>query len=69
MTRDQALKSLTIWPAYAAFEEDRRGSIEVGKWADFTVFSADIMTIPEDQILKARNVMTLINGKVVYREE
>ncbi|HEV2826592.1 MAG TPA: amidohydrolase, partial [Pyrinomonadaceae bacterium] len=46
-TREQALKMFTIWPAYAAFEETLRGSIEVGKLADFTVLSADIMKIPE----------------------
>lgn len=67
MTRDQALRALTLWPAYAAFEEQERGSISVGKWADFTILSADIMTIPEPEILKARTVMTVINGQVVYR--
>ena len=69
MTRDEALKSLTLWPAYAAFEEEQRGSIEVGKRADFTIFSADIMTVPEAEILQARNTMTVVNGRVVYREE
>jgi hypothetical protein len=65
MTRDQALKAFTLWPAYAAFEEAERGSIEVGKWADFTILDRDIMTIPEAEILKTRVVMTVINGEVV----
>ena len=66
VTREQALKMFTIWPAYAAFEEQLRGTIEVGKLADFTILSADIMTIPAPEILKTRNVMTVINGEIVY---
>lgn len=65
-TREQALKMFTIWPAFAAFEEKLRGSIEVGKLADFTILSADIMKIPEAEILKTRNVMTVIGGEIVY---
>jgi len=66
VTRAQALKMFTIWPAYAAFEEKLRGSIETGKLADLTILSADIMTIPELDILKTRCVMTVINGEIVY---
>lgn len=66
VTRDQALKMFTIWPAYAAFEDKLRGTIEVGKLADLSIFSADIMKIPEAEILKARCVMTVINGEVVF---
>src|SRR6267142_2599712 len=66
VTREQALKMFTIWPAYAAFEEGMRGSIEVGKLADLTVLSADIMKIPEMEILKTQCVMTVIGGEVVY---
>lgn len=66
VSREQALKMFTIWPAFAAFEETLRGSIEVGKLADFTVFAADIMKIPEAEILKTRCVMTVIGGEVVY---
>jgi predicted amidohydrolase YtcJ len=65
-TREQALKMFTIWPAYAAFEEKLRGSIEVGKLADFTILSADIMKIPEAEILKTRCVMTVIAGEIVF---
>jgi len=66
VTREQALKMLTIWPAHAAFEENVRGSIEVGKLADLTILSADIMRIPEMEILKTHCVMTVIGGEVVY---
>src|ERR1043166_9163707 len=66
VTREQALKMFTIWPAYAAFEEKLRGSIETGKLADLTILSADIMTIPELEILKTHCVMTVINGEIVY---
>lgn len=66
VTREQALKMFTIWPAHAAFEESLRGSIETGKLADFTVLSADIMKIPEMDILKTRCVMTVIGGEIVY---
>jgi hypothetical protein len=65
-SRDQALKMFTIWPAFAAFEEKLRGSIEVGKLADFTILSADIMKIPEMEILKTRCVMTVIGGEIVF---
>src|SRR5215471_6481714 len=66
MTREQALKSLTIWPAYAAFEEDVKGSITPGKLADFTVLSADIMKESEPEILNTKNLMTIIGGQIVY---
>src|SRR5436853_496998 len=66
VTREQALKMLTIWPAHAAFEENVRGSIEVGKLADLTILSADIMKIPEMEILKTHCMMTVIGGEVVY---
>ena len=66
VTREQALKMFTLWAAYAAFEEKLRGTIEVGKLADFTVLSADIMKIPEAEILKTHCVMTIIGGEVAY---
>ncbi len=66
LTREQAIKMFTIWAAYAAFEEGLRGSIEVGKLADFTVLSADIMKIPEAEILQTRCLMTIIGGEIVY---
>jgi predicted amidohydrolase YtcJ len=66
VTREQALKMFTIWPAFAAFEEKLRGSIEVGKLADLTMLSADIMKIPEAEILKTHCVMTVIGGEIVF---
>src|SRR5436190_1702050 len=66
VTRENALKMFTIWPAHVAFEENLRGSIEVGKLADLTVLSADIMKIPEMDILKTHCVMTVIGGEIVY---
>src|SRR6266568_3640291 len=67
VSREQALKMFTIWPAYAAFEEKDKGSIEVGKLADFTVLSQDIMKIPEPEILKTRAEMTIIGGEIVFQ--
>jgi predicted amidohydrolase YtcJ len=69
VTREQALKMFTIWPAYTAFEENLRGTIQVGKLADLTVLSADIMTIPEMDILKTRCVMTVIGGEIVFESK
>lgn len=66
MTRMQALKSYTIDAAYGAFEENIKGSITPGKLADFTIFSQDIMTVPDDQILSTKVEMTILGGKVVY---
>jgi predicted amidohydrolase YtcJ len=68
MTREQALKSYTLDGAYAEFEEDFKGSIEVGKAADFTVFDKDIMEIPENDILNAKVEMTIVGGKIVYKK-
>ncbi len=67
-TREEALKMFTLWAAYAAFEEKLRGSLEVGKLADLTVLSADIMTIPEAEILRTKCAMTVIGGEVVFGE-
>ena len=69
MTREEALRSYTIAPAYAAFEEAIKGSIEVGKLADFTVFSKDIMTIAEEELLKTKVDYTIVGGKVLYARD
>jgi predicted amidohydrolase YtcJ len=66
VSREQALKMFTVWPAYAAFEEDERGSLEPGKRADLTVLSADIMTIPPAKILETRCLMTVVDGEIAY---
>ena len=69
LTREQTLQSYTLNNAYAAFQEDMLGSIEVGKWADITVFSDDIMTVPGEQILDATIEYTIVGGKVAYQAE
>ena len=66
MTRDEALMSYTLDAAYGEFEEDVKGSIVTGKLADFTVFSKDIMQIPEDEILTTTIDMTILGGNIVY---
>jgi len=69
MTREQALRSYTLDAAYGAFEEDIKGSISVGKLADFTIYNQDIMTVAESEFLKTEIVMTIFDGKVVYEKE
>lgn len=66
VTRKQALRMFTWYPAFAAFAEARAGTIEVGKRGDFTVLDRDIMTIPAADILTTTNVLTVVGGKVVY---
>ncbi len=68
MTREQALRAYTLDAAYGAFEEKLKGSIENGKLADFTVFSQDIMTVGENDLLKTEVVMTFVGGKKVYEK-
>ena len=67
LTREQALQSYTINNAFAAFEEDLKGSIAPGKLADFTVLSKDIMTVAEDKILDAEIVYTILGGEIIYK--
>jgi len=59
---------LTIWGAYAAFQENALGSIETGKLADVVVFDKDIMTIPEDQIMSSNAVLTIVHGDIKYQK-
>ena len=66
MTREEALKSMTIWPAFAAFQESIMGSLSVGKLADFVVLDRDIMTVADRDILGTRVIATYIGGKPVY---
>lgn len=68
MTRTDALKSYTINNAYGAFEENIKGSIEVGKLADFTVFSKDIMEVEPSEILETEIEYTIIGGKTMYKK-
>ena len=66
MTRLEALQSYTINNAYAAFEEDIKGSITVGKLADITVLDRDIMTVPEAEIARAQVDMTIVGGEIRF---
>jgi hypothetical protein len=66
MSRPEALESYTLDGAFAEFEEDFKGSIEVGKAADFTIFDKDIMEVAEEEILKSKVMMTVMGGKVVF---
>jgi len=67
LTRQQTLRTYTTSAAYAAFEEDIKGSLEPGKLADITVFSGDLMTIPEDEISDIKVVYTIIGGEIKYQ--
>jgi predicted amidohydrolase YtcJ len=69
VSRMDALKMYTLHPAYAAFEEDIKGSLSPGKLADLTVLSKDILTIPEAEIRDTEVVMTVLGGEVVYRRQ
>ncbi|OFA31978.1 amidohydrolase [Glaciecola punicea] len=68
VNRETALKMFTIWPAYGAFQEDIRGSVEVGKYADFTIFDRDLLTVSEADILTSENLMTIVGGKITYQK-
>ena len=69
MTREEALKSMTIWPAFAAFQEHELGSLTAGKYADFTVLDQDIMRAPVETILNTHVVSTWVGGKMVYESK
>ncbi|MBI1340343.1 amidohydrolase family protein [bacterium] len=67
VSRAEALKMFTAWPAYAAFEDADFGVIEPGRVADFSVFSGDLLTLPAADILTVEPVMTVIGGAVAWR--
>jgi predicted amidohydrolase YtcJ len=69
MTRMEALKSYTINGAYASFEENIKGSIKIGKLADFVVLSDDLLKCPEDEIQNTTVLFTIIGGEILYRSE
>jgi predicted amidohydrolase YtcJ len=68
LTIDEAIKCFTKWAAYSVFEENKKGTIEIGKWADFTVLDKDLYNISPEEILKTNVVMTVVNGKIVYKK-
>lgn len=69
MSRLEALRSYTLNNAFAAFEEDIKGSLSLGKLADVTVLTKDITTVPDDEILQAKVAYTIIGGKIIYRAQ
>lgn len=66
ISRQEALRGMTIDPAYASFTEAILGSLEIGKCADYVVLSQDIMTVPEDQILATQVLATVMDGEPIY---
>lgn len=64
MTREEAFRAMTLWAAYAAFEEDQRGSLAPGKLADIVVLSEDILSCPEERLAAARVDLTIVAGRV-----
>lgn len=67
LSRMDALKSITIWAAKAAFSEKERGSLEIGKYADFTILDADIIKIQENKLTSTKVLYTIVDGKIVYK--
>ena len=67
LTRKQALWGMTLWAAYANFDENRTGSLEAGKMADFVVLNTDIMTVEPEKILKSKVKSTYLGGNRVYQ--
>ena len=66
LSRKEALKGMTIWAALANFEENEKGSLEVGKAADFVILNTDLMTTNEENILNVKVIQTFINGENVF---
>ncbi|MCI0637939.1 MAG: amidohydrolase [Gemmataceae bacterium] len=69
MTRAQALRSYTLDAAYAAFEEKQKGTLTPGKLADITVLSRDILTVPDEEILRTEVWYTIVGGRVMYERK
>jgi predicted amidohydrolase YtcJ len=65
LTREETLKGMTIWAAYSNFEEKEKGSLEVGKWADFVIFDQDLMKVNENKIVKMIPLETYLKGTKV----
>ena len=69
MSREEALKSFTLWPAYAGFQEKDLGSLSQGKYADFVVLDTDIMRVAVDRIRATRVLATYVGGRAVYESD
>ncbi len=69
LTREQALRGMTIWAAKSNFEEGEKGSLEKGKLADFVILDTDLMTAPPKQVLNAKVLSTWVGGEKVYEKK
>jgi predicted amidohydrolase YtcJ len=69
LTREEALRTMTLDPAYGSFDETTRGSIEPGKAADLVVLSQDILSVPAEALLDTRVLMTIVGGRVLFEEK
>jgi predicted amidohydrolase YtcJ len=67
LSREDALRGMTIWPAISNFEEHKKGSIEIGKFADLVVLDQDLLKCNENRLPQSRVVMTLVQGEVVFK--
>jgi hypothetical protein len=69
LSREQTLRSITIWAAKASFEENEKGSLEPGKFADFVILDTDLMTASPQEVLNAKVESTWINGEMVFKNQ
>jgi len=69
LTRIETIRGMTIWAAKANFEENEKGSLEKGKWADFIILDRDLLEIPETEILQAKVLKTCLGGSTVYEKQ
>jgi predicted amidohydrolase YtcJ len=69
LSREEALRSITIWAAKGAFEEDQKGSLEAGKAADIVILGKDLMTAKEHELPHIEVLYTISEGEVVYKKE
>lgn len=65
LSRAETLRGMTLWAAFSNFEEKEKGSLEVGKWADFVLYDQDLMKVPENQIVKIKPAGTYLKGQKV----
>lgn len=68
LNREDALRGMTIWAAIANFEENKKGSLEIGKFADIVMLDQDLLTCNEAAIMNSKVLLTIVNGEIVFRE-
>jgi predicted amidohydrolase YtcJ len=67
LSRESALRGMTIWAAMSNFEEQEKGSLEKGKFADFIILDKDLMNCLEKEVLQTKVLATYLNGEIVYK--